>query len=259
MKIAVCVKHVPDAAAAKRIDPSTLRLDRSVEGSLNPFDVHAVEEALRIKERSGEAEVVLVSVGPAPALESMRKALAMGADRVVLVSDEAAAGGDLVATSLALAKALERERPDLVLFGQQASDADGAVLWAAVADRLRLPLVSQAAELTLDDAGLRAKRQTEFGYDVLDAPLPAVVAVSDAINEPRYPSLKGIMGAKNKPQETLTLADLGIDAAAAGEAGSRTVVLALHDPPPRGESVKLEDDGTAAEKIVAFLAERKLV
>jgi electron transfer flavoprotein beta subunit len=187
----------------------------------------------------------------------LRKALAMGADRALLVTDDAAAGSDLVATSRVLAAALEREGPDLVLFGQQASDSDGAVLWAAVADRLRRPLVSQAAELTVADGSLRAKRQTEFGYDVIESPLPAVIAVSDAINEPRYPSLKGIMGAKKKPQETVSLSDLGIEAGEAGEAGSRTEVYELGDPPARGDTVKIEDDGTAAEKILAFLQEKK--
>ncbi len=259
MKIAVCVKEVPDPAVHKRIDPQTKRLDRSSEGALNHFDTQAVEEALRIKEADGDGEVVLVSLGPARALDSLRKALAMGADRAVLVSDEAAAGSDLVATSRALAAALERESPDLVLFGQQANDSDGAVLWAAVADRLRRPVVSQVAELTVAGGNVRGKRQTEFGYDVIEAPLPAVVAVSDAINEPRYPSLKGIMGAKKKAQETLSASDLGLDAAAVGEQGSRTTVLALADPPPRGDSQKIEDDGSAAEKIVEFLAGKKLL
>jgi len=259
VKIAVCVKEVPDPAVHKRIDPQTKRLDRSSEGTLNHFDTQAVEEALRIKEADGDGEVVLVSLGPARALDSLRKALAMGADRAVLVSDEAAAGSDLVATSRALAAALERESPDLVLFGQQANDSDGAVLWAVVADRLRRPVVSQVAELTVADGNVRGKRQTEFGYDVIEAPLPAVVAVSDAINEPRYPSLKGIMGAKKKAQETLSASDLGLDAAAVGEQGSRTTVLALADPPPRGDSQKIEDDGSAAEKIVEFLAGKKLL
>ena len=211
MKIAVCVKQVPDATATRRIDPATKRLDRAGEGALNATDVNAVEEALRIKEARG-GEVVVVSVGPEKAMESLRKALAMGADRAVLVTDAAAAGSDLVATSYVLAKALEREDADLVLFGQQSSDADGAVLWAAVAERLRRPMVSQVAALTVEDAAVVGKRQTEFGYDVIRAPLPAVVAVSDAINEPRYPSLKGIMSAKSKPQETLSLADVGVDA-----------------------------------------------
>ena len=256
MKIAVCVKHVPEGTS--RIDPASKRLDRSGEGALNHFDANAVEEALRLKGDS-DTEVVVVSLGPAKAADSLRKALAMGADRAVLVSDDAAAGSDLVATSKILAAALDREGSDLVLFGQQASDADGAVLWAAVAERLQRPVVSQAAELSLSDGTLRVKRQTEFGYDVIEAPLPAVVAVSDAINEPRYPSLKGIMGAKKKPIDTLSLDDVGVDAGAAGEAGSKTEVLGLGEPPSRGDARKLEDDGNAAQAIVDFLAEKRLV
>jgi electron transfer flavoprotein beta subunit len=258
MKIAVCVKQVPDATATRRIDTSTNRLDRTGEGALNATDVNAVEEALRIKEARG-GEVVVVSVGPEKAMESLRKALAMGADRAVLVTDAAAAGSDLVATSHVLAKALERESADLVLFGQQSSDADGAVLWAAVADRLRRPMVSQVAELTVEDAAVVGKRQTEFGYDVIRAPLPAIVAVSDAINEPRYPSLKGIMSAKSKPQETLSLADAGVEPDRVGETGSRTTVLALHPPPTKSDQVKIEDDGSAAEKIVEYLTEKRLI
>jgi electron transfer flavoprotein beta subunit len=259
VKIAVCVKHVPDAAS-RRIDPQTKRLDRSGEGALNPFDAHAVEEALRVKEAAGgDGEVVLVSVGPEKALDSLRKGLAMGADRALLVSDDGASGSDLVATSRILAKALERESPDLIVFGQQANDSDGAVLWAAVAERLRLPMISQVAELTVADTSVKGKRQTEFGDDLIEAPLPAVVAVSDAINEPRYPSLKGIMGAKKKPQDTLTLGDLGVGPDEAGEAGSRTEVVALGAPPPRGDSRKIEDDGSGAEQIVAFLVEKRLI
>jgi electron transfer flavoprotein beta subunit len=256
MKIAVCVKHVPEGSA--KLDPGTKRLDRSGEGALNHFDANAVEEALRLKGDS-DTEVVVVSLGPAKAADSLRKALAMGADRAVLVSDDAAAGSDLVATSKIPGKALERESPDLVLFGQQASDSDGAVLWAAVAERLRRPVVSQAAELTVEGDSLRVKRQTEFGYDVIESPLPAVVAVSDAINEPRYPSLKGIMGAKTKPQETVSLGDVGVDAGEAGEAGSKTEVLALGDPPSRGDARKIEGDGDAAQAILDFLAEKRLV
>jgi electron transfer flavoprotein beta subunit len=256
MKIAVCVKHVPEGPG--RLDPGSKRLDRSGEGSLNRFDANAIEEALRLKGES-DTEVVVVSVGPERAADSLRKALAMGADRAVLVTDEAAAGSDLVATSRVLAAVLQREEPELVLFGQQSSDSDGAVLWAAVGERLREPVVSQAAELTLMDGSLRVKRQTEFGYDVIEAPLPAVVAVSDAINEPRYPSLKGIMGAKKKPQDVLSLADLDLDASAAGEAGSRTTVLALGSPPARADARKIEGDGNAAEAVVEFLAEKRLL
>jgi len=256
MKIAVCVKHVPEGSS--RIDPGSKRLDRTREGALNHFDANAVEEALRLKGDS-DTEVVVVSLGPAKAADSLRKALAMGADRAVHVSDGGAAGSDLLGTSRVLARALERENAELVLFGQQASDSDGAVLWAAIAERLRRPVVSQAAELSLQDGSLRVKRQTEFGYDVIEAPLPAVVAVSDAINEPRYPSLKGIMGAKKKPFDVLSLADLGIDAAEAGEAGSKTEVLALSNPPSRGDARKIEADGNAAEAIVDFLAEKRLI
>ena len=259
MKIAVCVKQVPEGGGQKRIDPTTLRLDRSGEAGLNPFDANAIEEALRLREASGEGEIVLVSMGPARATEALRKGLAMGADRAVLVTDEAAAGSDLVATSAVLAKALERERADVVIFGQQAGDSDGAVLWAAVAERLRLPVVSQVSALEVEGGMAKAKRQSEFGYDRISAPLPAVIAVSDAINEPRYPSLKGIMSAKSKPQETIGVSDLGLAPEAVGETGSRTHVFALGGPPPRGETLKLEDDGSAAAKVVDLLAERKLL
>jgi len=258
MKIAVCVKHVPDATVHKRIDPETKRLDRSGESTLNPTDLNAVEEALRIKEAHG-GEVVLVSLGPAKASDSLRKALAMGADRSVLVSDDAAAGSDLLGTARVLAAALEREGADLVLFGQASSDGDGAVLWAAVADRLRRPMISQVAALTVDAGSITGKRQTEHGYDVITAPLPAVAAVSDAINEPRYPSLKGIMGAKSKPQESLALADLGVAAESVGEAGSQTTVLELGPPPSRGNQITIEDDGSAAQKILDIVLERRLL
>jgi electron transfer flavoprotein beta subunit len=259
LKVAVCIKYVPEAAT-RRIDPETKRLDRSGEGTLNAFDSHAVEEALRVRD-ARDGEVVAVSLGPEKAADGLRKALAMGVDRSVLVSDDGAAGSDLVATSYVLARVLERESADLVLFGQQGSDSDGAVLWAAVAERLRLPVLSQVAELTVEDGSVRGKRQTEFGYDTLEAALPAVVAVSDAINEPRYPSLKGIMGAKRKPQETLTLGDAGVETGRAGWEGSRTSVLALNPPPPRGDSRRIEDDGSgaAAGRIVEFLVEKRLL
>jgi electron transfer flavoprotein beta subunit len=250
MKVAVCVKAVPDAAAGRRIDPSTKRLDRSVELAVSDFDTYAVEEALKLKEAAGEGEVVVVSMGPEKAMDALRKALAMGADRAVLVTDSALEGADVLVTARALAGALEKEGADLVLFGQQSADGLGACLWAAVADRLRRPVVSQVSELTVADGSLTGKRQTEFGYDTIRAPLPAVIAVADSINTPRYPSLKGIMGAKKKPQETVGAAD-------AGEPG--TSVVALNPPPPRGESQKIEDDGSAADKIVEFLAEKRFV
>jgi electron transfer flavoprotein beta subunit len=258
MKIAVCVKQVPDATVHKRIDSATKRLDRSGEAALNPTDLNAVEEALRIKEAHG-GEVVLVSLGPERAVESLRKALAMGADQALLVADETAAGSDLLGTSRILAAALERVAADLILFGQASNDGDGAVLWAAVADRMRCALISQVASLTVDGSSVTGKRQTEHGYDVIMAPLPAIVAVSDAINEPRYPSLKGIMGAKTKPQETSSVQDLGLAADTVGEAGSKTTVLELGSPPSRGDSVKVEDDGNAAQTILDYVLEKRLL
>jgi electron transfer flavoprotein beta subunit len=253
MKIAVCVKAVPDAAGGRRIDEGSKRLDRSGELALSDFDSHAVEEALRVKEAASEGEVIVVSMGPERAADAVRKTLAMGADRSVVVTDEALVGADLLVTARALAGALERENADLVLFGQQSADGDGACLWAAVGELLRRPVISQVSELQVGPAAVTGKRQTEFGYERVRAPMPAVVAVSDAINEPRYPSLKGIMGAKAKPQETLSAADVG----GAGE--SRTTVLALAPPPARGESRRLEDDGNAAEAIVEFLAEKRVL
>jgi electron transfer flavoprotein beta subunit len=250
MKIAVCVKAVPDAASGRRLDPSTNRLDRSGELAISDFDTYAVEEALKLKEAAGDGEVVVVSMGPERAMDALRKALAMGADRAVLVTDSALEGADLLGTAKALAGALEQEAAELVLFGQQSADGGGACLWSAVADNLRRPLISQVSELTVDGGSATGKRQTEFGYDTIRVPLPAVVAVSDAINTPRYPSLKGIMGAKKKPQETVAPSET---------APAATTVVALNPPPARGESRKIEDDGNAAEQIVEFLAEKRLV
>jgi electron transfer flavoprotein beta subunit len=255
VKVAVCVKAVPDAATGRRIDQGSKRLDRRGELALSDFDSHAVEEGLRVKEAAGEGEVVVISMGPARAADAVRKTLAMGADRAVLVSDEALAGADLLVTAGALAGALEREGADLVLFGQQSADGDGACLFAAVAELLRRPVISQVMELSVGPGTVTGKRQTEFGYERVRAPLPAVVAVSDAINEPRYPSLKGIMGAKAKPQETLAAADVG------GEGESRTIVLGLESPPTRSESRRVEDGSAsdAAEAIVEFLTEKRML
>jgi electron transfer flavoprotein beta subunit len=177
----------------------------------------------------------------------------MGADRSILVSDDALAGADLLGTAKVLAGVLAKESPDLILFGQQSADGDGACLWAAVAERLRQPTISQVSELTIEGGAVTGKRQTEFGYDTIRAPLPAVVAVADSINTPRYPSLKGIMGAKKKPQETLSAADVG------GAEAAKTTVVAINPPPARGDARRIEDDGTGAEKIVEFLLEKRLI
>jgi len=256
MKIVSCVKCVPDGRA--RLDPRSTRLDRSGGGEINPFDQYAVEEALRIKD-DADAEVVVVSMGPEAAAEALRSALALGADRAVLVSDPAAVGSDMLATSKVLAKALEREGSDLILFGQQTSDGGGAVLWGAVAEWLRLPAISQVTKLEIRDATVRATRQTEVGDDVIEAPLPAIVAVTDAINELRYASLKGVMAAKRKPLDVLTLSDLGVEAPAVGDAGSKTEVRRIADPPPRANAITVEAHDGAAQAIVDFLVQRQLV
>jgi electron transfer flavoprotein beta subunit len=255
MKIAVCVKHVPDGQLA--FDPQNKRLRRSGSGTLNSFDANAVEEALRLRGENGE--VVVVSMGPPAATESLRSALALGADRAVLASDDSFAGADLLATSTVLAKVLETEHAELVLFGQGTTDSGGSLLWAAVAERLALPVVSQAVEMALDGFIVRVKRQTEFGYDTIATPLPAVVAVSDAINEPRYASLKGMMGAKKKPLQTLSLAEIGLDPSVVGEAGSMTTVREMREPPARSNARKIEDDGNASQVIFDFLVEKELI
>ncbi len=253
MKIVACVKAVPDAVGGRRIDPATGTLDRRGDLALSDFDLHPVEEGLRLREAAGGGEVVVISLGPAGAADALRKTLAMGADRSVLVSDEAFQGADLITTAHALAGAIGRERADIVLFGQQSADGDGACLWAAVAELMGRPAISQVAELTLEPGAVVGKRQTELGYERIKAPLPAVVGVSDAINEPRYPSLKGIMGAKSKPQEVLGAADVG------GVVSACTSVLAVAPPPSRGDRRVVEDAAKAPEEIVAFLVERRLL
>jgi electron transfer flavoprotein beta subunit len=259
MKFAVCVKHVPTGRS--RLDPTSRSLDRTGPGELNRFDKNAVEEVVRLKERVPGSEVVAVSMGPTSAVESLRTVLALGADRAILVSDQAAEGSDLLGTARVLAAVLERERPDLVLFGQQSEDGAGGVLLAAVADLMRRPFASQASGLAWGDGGdrVRVTRQTEFGDEVIDVPLPALVSVGDSINEPRYTSLKGVMAARRKPLETVALADVGLTGQEVGWAGARTVVLAIGTPPARGNTTRVEDEAAAAQVIFQFLADRQLV
>jgi electron transfer flavoprotein beta subunit len=255
MKVAVCVKHVP--VGNLRVHPESGHLDRSGPGELNAVDKNAIEAALRLKDDAG-AEVVLVSVGPEHAIESLRTGLGMGADRAVLVNDPGAAGSDLLGTSLLLAQALAREEADLVFFGQQTTDGGGALLWAAVAERLQVPYVSQASKVTLTDGAVEVVRETEVGVDEIHAPLPAMIAVSDAINEPRYASLKGMMAGKKKPLDVLALNDLAVDAADVGRSGARTSVRSVGTPPARAGCETVEDDGHAAQAIYDYLAARQL-
>src|SRR5438874_5888421 len=263
MKICVLVKEVPDAAVEKRIDPSTGRMDRSGEQNLNPSDTRAIEAAMQIRE-GGNAEVeevVAVTMGPESAVRALHKAVSLGADRSVHLTDPALAGSDVAATGYALAKTLERESPDLVLLGQQSDDGECYTIGAVVADHLGMPSLTQVIKIDVGDGALTCERQAEYGYDTVEVSLPAVISVGDAINEPRYPSLKAIMGAKKKPLDTHATGDVAIEADRVGEAGSRTTVLAINPPPEKeaGEIIEDEDTNETVEKIVAWLDERKLL
>jgi electron transfer flavoprotein beta subunit len=263
LKICVLVKEVPDAAVEKRINPSTGRMDRSGERNLNPYDTHAIEAAMQIRE-GGNAEVeeiVAVTMGPDTAVRALHKAVSLGADRSIHLSDDALAGSDVAATGYALAKALERESPDLVLLGQQSDDGECYTIGAVVADHLRMPSLTQVIKMEIDGGALRCERQAEYGYDTVEIELPAVISVGDAINEPRYPSLKAIMGAKKKQLDAVSASDVGIDASLVGEQGSRVVCGDFHDPAAKaaGQIIEDEDTDDTVEKIVAWLDERKLI
>src|SRR5246500_2603965 len=212
LKICVLVKEVPDAAVEKRINPSTGRMDRSGEKNLNPYDTHAIEAAMQIREGGAieVEEVVAVSMGPTSAVRALHKAVSLGADRSVHLTDDALAGSDVAATGYALAKVLEREQPDLVLLGQQSDDGECYTIGAVVADHLQMPSLTQVIKMDIAGGALRCERQAEYGYDTVEIELPAVISVGDAINEPRYPSLKAIMGAKKKQLDAVSASDVGI-------------------------------------------------
>jgi electron transfer flavoprotein beta subunit len=263
LKICVLVKEVPDAAVEKRIDPSSKRLDRSGEKNLNPFDTHAIEAAMQLKEGGAVEveEVVAVTMGPESAFRALHKAVSLGADRSVHLTDDALAGSDVAATGYALSKVLETESPDLVLLGQQSDDGECYTIGAVVADHLKMPSLTQVIKMDVEGGKLRCERQAEYGYDTVEIALPAVISVGDAINEPRYPSLKAIMGAKKKQLDTKSAGDAGIDAGKVGADGSRTAVLAINPPPAKqaGEIIEDEDTAETVEKIVNWLDERKLL
>src|SRR5881409_730126 len=263
MKIAVLVKEVPDAAVTKRIDPSSGRLDRSGEKNLNPYDTHAIEAAMQIREGGNIEvdEIVAVTMGPETAVRALHKAVSLGADRSVHLSDEALAGSDVAATGYALAMVLESESPDLVLLGQQSDDGECYTIGAVVADHLQMPSLTQVIKIDVTDGKLRCERQAEYGYDTVEVPLPAVISVGDAINEPRYPSLKAIMGAKKKPLETVAAGDVGIEAGRVGYDNARAHCTAFNAPPAKaaGRIIEDEDTNETVEQIVAWLEERKLL
>src|SRR5918998_717343 len=253
----------PYAAVEKRIDPSTGRLDRNGEKNLNPFDTHAIEAAMQLKEGGAidVDEVVAVTMGPETAVRALHKAVSLGADRSAHLTDAGLAGSDVNGTGYALAKVLESEQPDLVLLGQQSDDGECYTIGAVVADHLRMPSLTQVIKIDVEDGKLRCERQAEYGYDTVVVELPAVISVGDAINEPRYPSLKAIMGAKKKPLDTKATGDVEIDTSRVGTDGSRTQVLAINPPPEKqaGEIIEDEDTDETVQRIVSWLEERKLL
>src|SRR3954466_8846727 len=263
LKICVLVKEVPDAAVDKRINPSTGRLDRNGEKNLNPFDTHAIEAAMQLKEGGAIEvdEVVAVTMGPESAVRALTTAVSLGADRSVHLTDEALAGSDVNGTGYALAKVLEAESPALVLLGQQSDDGECYTIGAVVADHLQMPSLTQVIKIDVAEGGLRCERQAEYGYDTVDVQLPAVISVGDAINEPRYPSLKAIMGAKKKQLDTKAAGDVDIESGKVGSDGSKTQVLGINPPPEKaaGEIIEDEDTDETVQKIVAWLDERKLL
>jgi electron transfer flavoprotein beta subunit len=263
LKICVLVKEVPDAAVEKRIDPSTGRMDRSGEKNLNPFDTHALEAAMQVKEGGSVEveEVVAVTMGPSSAVRALHKAVSLGADRSVHLTDDSLAGSDVAATGYALAQTLKAEAPDLVLLGQQSDDGECYTIGAVVADHLGMPSLTQVIKIDVEDGGLRCERQAEYGYDTVQVELPAVISVGDAINEPRYPSLKAIMGAKKKPLDTKSTADVGIEADRVGYDHARAHCADFAAPPAKaaGQIIEDEDTNETVEKIVAWLDERKLL
>jgi electron transfer flavoprotein beta subunit len=260
MRIVVCVKQVPDTWSEKRLDTADQTLDRAAaEGVIDELDTYAVEEALRIKESTGESTVVVLTMGPAGAADTLRKALSMGADEAVHVVDDALHGSDALSTSLVLATAIERIGFDLVVLGSESTDARMGVLPAMLAERLGVPQATLASKVEIEATTVRVHRQTAAGEVVAAAELPAVVSVLEKINEPRYPSFKGIMAAKTKPTSSWSLADLGIDSASVGISAAATTVLDSTQRPPRGDSTIVKDEGDGGVRIADFLVSRKLL
>ena len=259
MKIAVCVKQVPDTWAEKKLRADDSTLDRdSAEGVLNELDEYAVEEALRLGEAHG-AEVTVVSMGPERAAESIRKALSMGADAGIHLVDDSLHGSDALATSYALASILAGRGFDLIILGSESTDARMSVVPAMLAERLGLPQVTFAQKVTVDGSTVTIERQADYGYDTVTAALPAVVSVVEKINEPRYPSFKGIMAAKKKPVETLSAADAGLEPGRIGLAAAWTAVNDFAARPAKAAGVVVADEGAGGVKIADYLTEQKFI
>jgi len=259
MNIVVCVKQVPDTGMERKLRPEDSTVDRAgVDGVINELDEYAIEEALQIAEAQG-GEVTVLSMGPQKAAESIRKALSMGCDKAVHVLDDGLAGSDALQTSQVIAQVLTRTGFDLVILGSESTDARMGVLAAMLSERLGVPQMSLASKVEIDGTTIRINRQADYGYDKVEAALPAVVSVVEKINEPRYPSFKGIMAAKKKPVETLSLADLGIDAGQVGLAAAATEVVSFAERPPRAAGTIVKDDGDGGTKAAEYLAAQKFI
>ncbi len=258
MNIVVLVKQVPDSGAERTLS-ADFSVDRASSSNvINEMDEYAIEEALKIKEAHG-GEVTVLTVGPAGATESIRKALSMGPDKAVHVQDDALHGSCAVATSRVLAAALGTLNADLILCGAESTDGRVQVVPHMLAERLGVAALTGARKLTVDGSQLTVERQTDEGYEVVTAATPAIVSVWDTINEPRYPSFKGIMAAKKKPVQSLTLADLGVAADEVGFAGATSQVLEFSKRPARSGGTKVIDEGDGGTQLVAFLATEKFV
>jgi electron transfer flavoprotein beta subunit len=259
MNIVVCVKQVPDTWAEKKLSDSDRTVDRAgVEGVMNELDEYAVEEALRIKEAKG-GEVTILTMGPEKAVETIRKALSMGADKAVHVVDPGLHGSDALATSYALAKALATIDHDIVILGVESTDARMSVIPAMLAERTGAAQLTFARKVEVGDGTVTIERQTDTGYDVVEAATPVIVSVVEKINEPRYPSFKGIMAAKKKPMTTLTLADAGLEPDKVGLAGSGSAVAEFAARPPKAAGQIVKDEGDGGTKLADYLASQKLV
>jgi electron transfer flavoprotein beta subunit len=254
VNIVVCVKHIPDPNLPGEMDGVRLKRE-GIQGVLDPGDEFGVEAGLQMKE-AHDGEVTLVSMGPAGAMEAIRRGLSMGADKGVLVTDDALQGADGLVTARVLAATIKRGEFDLVIAGVESTDGYTGAAPAMVAELLDIPMVTFVKEFESTDGGLRVKRQTADGYHVVECPLPALVTVTAGVNEPRYASFKGIMAAKKKPVEQLSIADIGLSG---DEVVARQSVRDLSAAAERKAGEVIEDDGTAAKRIADFLAEAKVI
>lgn len=259
MNIVVLVKQVPDTWAERRLSDADNTLDRdSVDAVMNEIDEYAVEEGLRLKESQG-GEVTILTMGPDRATETIRKALSMGADKAIHVSDPALHGACAIQTATVLAKALDGVEYDVIVAGSESTDARLSIVPSLLAEALGVPQLSHARKVTVEGGSITIERLTDNGYDVVQGATPAVVSVVEKINDPRYPSFKGIMAAKSKPITTKTVADLGLSADEVGLAAATSQVTAFEVAPPRQAGQTVKDEGDGGNKITDFLAGKKLV